>query len=65
MLHSNIMCITKSDFDNLKNMGECPAEQGGYFIIDGKEKVNCLLMREKQRINYMFKKLKMNIIVTQ
>ena len=32
-------------------MGECPYEQGGYFIIDGKE--NNSIMREKQRRRFM------------
>ena len=39
MLHSKICVLNNNTFETLKNMGECPYEQGGYFIIDGKEKV--------------------------
>ena len=39
MLQSNL-CILKSLSTNVRfNMGECKCDYGGYFIIDGKEKV--------------------------
>ena len=39
MLHSKICVLYNQTFETLKMMGECPYEQGGYFIIDGKEKI--------------------------
>lgn len=36
----------------LKDMGECPNDQGGYFIIDGAEKV--LITRGEQALNSVF-----------
>ena len=57
-------------FDLRKNMGECPYEQGGYFIIDGQEKV--IVSHERKAENklyivksevYMNKKItKLNLI---
>ena len=37
MLHSKFVFYNHTS-ETLKNMGECPYEQGGYFIIDGKKK---------------------------
>ena len=39
MLHSKICVLHNQTFDTLRNMGECPFEQGGYFVVDGMEKV--------------------------
>ncbi len=39
MLHSDICLLKNNGSDILKLMGECPYDTGGYFIIDGKEKV--------------------------
>ena len=39
MLHSNKCIFRNVDRSLLFNMGECKNDYGGYFIIDGKEKV--------------------------
>ena len=39
MLHSDICLLKNNGSDVLKILGECPYDTGGYFIIDGKEKV--------------------------
>ena len=40
MLHSDYCILNNQSTNLLYNMGECPYDQGGYFIIDGKEKSN-------------------------
>ena len=40
MLHSKLCVLNNQSFETLRTMGECPYEQGGYFIIEGKEKVS-------------------------
>ena len=39
MLHSNACVLRNMPRDTLYQMGECPYDAGGYFLIDGKEKV--------------------------
>ena len=39
MLNSDLCILNKLDKDVKFNMGECKNDKGGYFIIDGKEKV--------------------------
>ena len=39
MLHSKLCILNKLDPIKLSEFGECPYDQGGYFIINGKEKV--------------------------
>ena len=39
MLHTNACALRNMSSETLYQMGECPYDQGGYFIIDGKEKV--------------------------
>ena len=39
MLHTNACPLRNMTKETLYQMGECPYDQGGYFIIDGKEKV--------------------------
>ncbi len=39
MLHSSPCILHNTPKNLLYSMGECPYDQGGYFIIDGKEKV--------------------------
>ena len=52
MLQSNL-CILKSlDEDVRFNMGECRCDYGGYFIIDGKEKV--IVSQEKFADNMIY-----------
>jgi DNA-directed RNA polymerase II subunit RPB2 len=52
MLHSN-MCVLRSlNKETRYNMGECRHDFGGYFIIDGKEKV--IVGQEKFADNMMY-----------
>ena len=39
MLHSNACILRNMPSEVLYQMGECPYDQGGYFLINGKEKV--------------------------
>jgi DNA-directed RNA polymerase II subunit RPB2 len=39
MLQSKICALHNLEFDTRRHAGECPYDQGGYFIIDGQEKV--------------------------
>ena len=39
MLHSNYCYLQSSNAESLRQMGECPYDLGGYFIINGSEKV--------------------------
>ena len=39
MLHSNLCVLHDKTNADLTTMGECIYDQGGYFIVDGKEKV--------------------------
>lgn len=52
MIHSKLCCLNGCSFDVLKEMGECPFDQGGYFIIDGKEKV--IVAQERIALNKLF-----------
>jgi len=55
MLHSNL-CILKSFSKEVRfNMGECRNDFGGYFIIDGKEKV--IVSQEKFADNILYIKV--------
>ncbi|KAL2939083.1 DNA-directed RNA polymerase II subunit 2, partial [Bienertia sinuspersici] len=48
---SNCPLYQKSE-SSLAELGECPYDQGGYFIIDGSEKV--LIAQEKLRTNHVY-----------
>ena len=39
MVHSKMCIMNNLDSVQLSNLGECPYDQGGYFIIKGKRKV--------------------------
>lgn len=52
MLHSKLCCLFNQPFDILREMGECPYDQGGYFIVDGKEKV--IVAQERIALNKLF-----------
>ena len=39
MIHSKLCLLHKLDPIKLSEFGECPYDQGGYFIVNGKEKV--------------------------
>ena len=52
MLHSCLCATLNQSKDVLKEMGECPYDQGGYFIVDGKEKV--IVSQERNVTNKLF-----------
>ena len=52
MLHSKLCVLNNQSFETLRNMGECPYEQGGYFIIEGKEKV--IVSHERKAENKLY-----------
>ena len=52
MLHSDICVLKNQGSSILRKLGECPYDTGGYFIIDGKEKV--IIAQEKIVTNRLF-----------
>lgn len=60
MLRSNYCTLYQNSEKDLTELGECPYDQGGYFIINGSEKV--LIAQEKMSTNhvYVFKKRQPN-----
>ena len=52
MLKSNLCILNKLSPEITKNMGEDPSDLGGYFIIDGKEKV--IVSQEKFADNMIY-----------
>ena len=52
MLHSDICILKNQGSSILSKLGECPYDTGGYFIIDGKEKV--IIAQEKIVTNRLF-----------
>ena len=52
LLRSKLCATYGAGVEMLREMGECPADQGGYFIIDGAEKV--LITRQEQALNSVF-----------
>ena len=52
LLHSKLCYLNNLDFDTLQQLGECPYDQGGYFIVDGKEKV--IISQERIATNQLF-----------
>ncbi|GAU39720.1 hypothetical protein TSUD_144860, partial [Trifolium subterraneum] len=60
MLRSSYCTLYEKDEKDLAELGECPYDQGGYFIINGSEKV--LIAQEKMSTNhvYVFKKRQPN-----
>ena len=52
MLHSNLCYLHNLGNDDLQQLGECPYDQGGYFIVDGKEKV--IISQERIATNQLF-----------
>lgn len=60
MLRSRYCTLFENSDKDLTELGECPYDQGGYFIINGSEKV--LIAQEKMSTNhvYVFKKRQPN-----
>ena len=52
MVHSRLCLLRNLDSTKLSELGECPYDQGGYFIIKGKEKV--ILSQEKKVNNILY-----------
>ena len=52
MIHSKLCLLHKLDDIKLSEFGECPYDQGGYFIVKGKEKV--MLSQEKKVNNILY-----------
>lgn len=52
MLHSKLCVLHDQHSDVLREMGECPYDQGGYFVVDGKEKV--IVAQERISTNRIF-----------
>ena len=52
MLHSKLCYLHNLGNHDLQNLGECPYDQGGYFIVDGKEKV--IISQERIATNQLF-----------
>jgi DNA-directed RNA polymerase II subunit RPB2 len=52
MLHSRYCMLNGKPASVLKQMGECPYDQGGYFIVDGSEKV--LITRQEGAFNTLW-----------
>jgi DNA-directed RNA polymerase II subunit RPB2 len=52
MLHSDLCVLHNQPPDVLRTLGECIYDQGGYFIIDGKEKV--IVSQERITTNRLF-----------
>ena len=52
MLHSSFCILHNKPKEFLKQAGECPYDNGGYFIVDGAEKV--LITRQEQAFNTLY-----------
>lgn len=52
MLRSLYCNLEDKNGDELTNLGECPLDQGGYFIINGSEKV--LIAQERMSSNHVY-----------
>jgi DNA-directed RNA polymerase II subunit RPB2 len=52
MLHSKLCPLRNQPRNILMEMGECPYDQGGYFIIDGSEKV--VVAQERPAYNTLY-----------
>jgi DNA-directed RNA polymerase II subunit RPB2 len=52
MLHSRYCLLHNKPNVFLKQVGECPYDYGGYFVVDGSEKV--LITRQEQAFNTLY-----------
>lgn len=52
MLHSKLCVLQNQPKEVLREMGECIYDQGGYFVVDGKEKV--IVAQERIATNRIF-----------
>ena len=63
MIHSKLCLLHNLDPIKLSDFGECPYDQGGYFIIKGKEKVILSLEKKVSNILYINSLSDNNIIL--
>ena len=54
MIQSDFCILHGMTKENRFSMGECKNDRGGYFIIEGKEKV--IIPRERNAVNVLFTK---------
>ena len=52
MLHSKPCLLNNKPDEFLKSVGECPYDQGGYFIVNGSEKI--LISHQEQAFNTLY-----------
>ena len=52
LLHSRFCILHGKPASFLREAGECPQDQGGYFVVDGSEKV--LVTRQEQAFNTLY-----------
>jgi DNA-directed RNA polymerase II subunit RPB2 len=52
MLHSRLCFLHGQPPDVLRSMGECPIDQGGYFVVGGLEKV--IIAQERNAYNRLY-----------
>jgi len=52
MLHSRYCILNNKPKEFLREVGECPYDNGGYFIVDGSEKI--LITRQEQSFNTLY-----------
>jgi DNA-directed RNA polymerase II subunit RPB2 len=52
MLHSRYCILHNKPHEFLREVGECPYDNGGYFIVDGAEKV--LITRQESAFNTLY-----------
>ena len=60
MLHSNLCMLSKRSHLNMTDLNECQYDLGGYFIINGSEKVLVSQERMCENKPYVFKSSKAN-----
>ncbi|KRH95068.1 RNA polymerase II, second largest subunit [Pseudoloma neurophilia] len=56
MLRSNVCCLYGLTDRNLAQVGECPFDSGGYFIVNGSEKVLIAQERMATNVIHVFEK---------
>jgi DNA-directed RNA polymerase II subunit RPB2 len=52
MVRSNFCLTTRMSPEQQQRIGECPMDMGGYFVINGSEKV--LIAQERMAGNYVY-----------
>ena len=58
MLHSSLCGLHGKPREFLEQAGECPYDHGGYFIVDGSEKI--LITRQEQAFNTLYTSMPSN-----